>query len=91
MKRLEIIANQSVQDDVIDGLSRLIPELQYTLISPVHGSGLHKKKLGTVVWPEQNFILISYLEASDAEKARDFMEGLKRRFPEEGVAFFEMG
>ncbi len=91
MRRLEVIANQSVQDDIIEGLSAVVPGFQYTVISPAHGAGLRKKKLGTVVWPETNFVLVSYMDGSDAQAARGFLEDLKRRFPEEGIAFFDLG
>jgi hypothetical protein len=91
MKRLEVIANQSVREDLIEGLSAAIPRFQYTVISPVQGAGARKKKLGDGVWPEENFILISYLEADAAQAARAFLVRLVERYPDEGIAFFELG
>ena len=44
--RVEIVANQSVEDDIIELLEEEIPELEYTVIPTVHGQGLHTKKLG---------------------------------------------
>ena len=39
MYRVEIIANQSVQDDIIETLEENIPDFLYTLIPLVHGRG----------------------------------------------------
>ncbi len=91
MRRLEVIANQSVQEEVIEGLSAAVRGFQYTLITPAYGSGLRRKKLGDVVWPEVNFILVSYVDGADAPAARAFLEDLRRRFPDEGIAFFDIG
>jgi hypothetical protein len=91
MRRLEVIANQSVQVDLVEGLEAVVPRLQYTLISPVQGSGLRKKKVGDTVWPEVNFILISYMEDEYIGAARASLERLKERFPAEGIAFFDLG
>ena len=91
MRRLEVIANQSVQEDIIEGLAAAVPGFQYTLITPTYGAGLRRKKLGDVVWPEMNFILIAYMDGPEAETARGILAGLKQRFPEEGISFFDMG
>lgn len=91
MRRLEVIANQSVQEEVLEGLSSVVPGFQYTLLAPAYGSGMRRKKLGTVVWPEVNFVLVSYMDEADALSAREFLEDLQRRFPDEGIAFFVIG
>jgi len=44
-----------------------------------------------VVWPELNFLLIAYMDAESAGKARNVLAVLKERFPEEGISFFELG
>jgi len=84
MRRLEVIANQSVQDDLIEGLNAVIPDFQYTVVSPVQGVGKRSQKRGTVVWPELNFLLIAYMDAESADRARAVLAVLKERFPEEG-------
>lgn len=43
MVRCEIIANQSVQDEIVDLLEEYIPDVLYTMIPVVTGRG--KKKL----------------------------------------------
>ena len=65
--RIEIIANQSVQEDITELLELEIPEIEYTVIPTVHGRGRRTKKLGTSTWPEQNFVLFSYLDMTGAQ------------------------
>lgn len=44
--RIEIISNQSVQDDITELLEQEIPEIEYTVIPVVHGRGRRAKKTG---------------------------------------------
>ena len=68
MYRVEIISNQSVQDDIIELLEQEIPSLQYSILPDVQGRGNKAKKLGDTVWPEMNFILFAYVQEEDAKK-----------------------
>ncbi len=86
--RVEIIANQSVQEDITELLEQEIPEIEYTVIPTVHGRGKKTKKLGTTTWPEQNFALFAYVSLQDAQKARAIIDAVKLRFPGEGITFF---
>ena len=86
MTRLEVIANRSVQEDVIEALSKALDGLEYTVIPVAHGVGVRAKKLGTPVWPEENFVLVAYVER--AEPALEALRSLKRRFSREGISFF---
>ena len=86
--RAEIIANQSVQDDITELLEEEIQDIQYTLIPETHGKGGHTKKLGDTVWPEMNFVLITYVNKDDAVKIRSLVEKVKARFPKEGISLF---
>jgi hypothetical protein len=85
MKRLEVIANQSVRDEFMEELERALPSVEYTLVPIVHGKGKRKRKLGTRTWPETNFLILSYLEENDAKKAEEVVRAIVRRFPAEGV------
>ncbi|ULQ58727.1 hypothetical protein K7I13_09195 [Brucepastera parasyntrophica] len=62
MKRIEIFANRSVQDEIIGGLEDAITDFYYTLIPVVNGRGKCQYRLGTATWPEENFMIISYLD-----------------------------
>ena len=85
MKRLELIANQSVKEELLGALETAVPGLEYTLIPTVQGSGRSKKKLGTRTWPETNFLLVSYMGEAEAEGARGVVAAMLRRFPGEGI------
>ena len=86
--RVEIIANQSVEDDITDLLEHELPDIEYTVLPVVHGKGLRTKKLGTAIWPEQNFVLFSYISKENALKVKEIIAALKEKFPDEGISFF---
>jgi hypothetical protein len=88
MKRLELIANHSVEEDIVNSLEEKIRDFYYTKIPSVHGRGKSAYRLGTATWPEENFMLISYLEDQDARAAAALVEEVKRRFPGEGIKLF---
>jgi hypothetical protein len=88
MYRAELIANRSVLDETIECLERDVPGILYTLIPEVCGRGAENRKLGTVTWPELNFVLIAYVEDSDVGLVRESIRALKGRFPREGIKLF---
>jgi hypothetical protein len=90
MKRMELIANNSVKDEIINSLERKIRDFYYTLIPMVHGRGKNAYRMGTATWPEENFMLLSYLEDQDALMAEAVVEEVKLRFLEEGIKLFIM-
>jgi len=86
--RAEIISNQSVEDDIIELLEQEIPDIQYTILPDVHGRGANQKKLGSTVWPEQNFALYAYVDLAAAKKIKAIIKAVKNRFPKEGISVF---
>ena len=88
MYRAEIIANQSVQDDIIEVLEQYIPEILYTVTPLVHGRGGNGYKLGSSTWPETNFVLVSYIEDLEKDKVRTIINAVKEKFPDEGIKLF---
>ena len=88
MKRMELIANHSVENEIIDSLEEKIRDFYYTLIPKVHGRGKSAYRMGTATWPEENFMVISYLEDHNALAAAAVVEDVKRRFPGEGIKLF---
>ena len=90
MKRMELIANRSVEREIIEALEESIDEFFYTLIPELQGRGKTKYRLGTATWPEMNFLLISYLDDDAAAKAVTIIREVKERFPREGIKLFLM-
>ena len=85
MKRLELIANQSVKDELIEALENALPDIEYTLLPIVQGKGRRKRKEGTRTWPETNFLLISYMGEEDAVNAEAVIVKVRNLFPAEGI------
>ena len=86
--RMEIISNQSVEEDITDLLEQEIPEIEYTVVPVVHGRGVHAKKLGTTSWPETNFLLFAYIDEVAAKKAKAIISAVKKKFSGEGISLF---
>jgi hypothetical protein len=88
MYRAEIVANQSVQEDIIELLEQTIPDILYTIIPMVNGRGKKDRKLGTTSWPENNFLLFAYIEDKKIILIKAVIEAVKNRFPNEGIKLF---
>lgn len=90
MTRVEIIANQSVQPDLLEALERAVPRGSYTLWRDVLGRGSQGTRQGDAIWPERNIVLLAYIPDSAVMAVRASLAELKRRFPREGITLFEV-
>jgi len=90
MKRMELIANCSVENEIIEALETQVADFYYTILPQIHGRGKTKYRLGTATWPEMNFLLISYLDEENAAIAISAIQEVKSRFPREGIKLFVM-
>jgi hypothetical protein len=88
MKRMELMANKSVEKEIISALEAGILDFYYTLFPMVHGRGKMQYRLSTPTWPETNFLLISYLDDQDTETAKAVVAEIKSHFPKEGIKLF---
>lgn len=88
MYRVEIISNQSVQDDIIELLEQEIPEIQYTILPECQGRGNSSKKLGDSTWPEMNFVLYTYETEENAKKIKQIIQAVKEKFKNEGISLY---
>ncbi len=88
MYRAEIIANQSVQDEIIQLLEEHIQGILYTIVPLVNGRGKDSYKMGNSTWPETNFMLISYIADDDVEVVRAIIKAVKEKFSGEGIKLF---
>jgi len=90
MRRIEVIANRSVQDELVEALEGAIPDFFYSLVPLVHGRGHQRRRLGTATWPEENFLLLAYVPDAACRRAREVVAELKRKFPKEGIKVFSV-
>lgn len=88
MKRLEIFANRSVQEDLLEALHEAALAEYYSLIPLVHGVGKKGPRMGDSVWPEENFSLVIWCDSEEALLVAEVVKGIKGRFPDEGIRLF---
>lgn len=88
MIRMEIIANNTVEQDILDAIKETDPGLCYSRLGPVHGHGRQAPRQGDAVWPEENFLLILYCSEENARIYTRALKGIKKRFPREGIKLF---
>jgi hypothetical protein len=91
MKRVEIVANRSVEADLMDALANKKVAGHYTKIPEVHGVGSSGPRMGDHIWPEENFMLVVYCEEAEARKIREAVDEVKEFFADEGIKIFEIG
>ncbi|OQY32918.1 MAG: hypothetical protein B6241_09675 [Spirochaetaceae bacterium 4572_59] len=88
MTRLEIIANNTVEEDIREALNRVEKNFSYTRLNNVHGRGHSDPKRGDAVWPEENFVFIIYTGDETAMKFVDAIRKIKERFTREGIKVY---
>jgi len=88
MIRVEIFANQSMEELLIKNLETAIPGFLYSILPLAHGRGGESYKLGSSTWPETNVIIIAYTDDDKEERIRTVVDYLKEKFPTEGITMF---
>ena len=86
--RCEIIANQSVQEEITNLLEEKLPDFQYSVVEQTFGRGLRSRKLGSSVWPEMNFVLTAYVSKEELSIVTNVIESVKSVFQGEGIQLF---
>lgn len=88
MKRIELIANQSVEDDIFEAFEKRNIVKAFTKIPSVQGSGNNTPKRGDHIWPEENFLLLIFCEDSEAQLIEEAIRDVKAQFENEGIRLF---
>ena len=88
MIRLEIIANHSVEENILESLAKAGVGKYYTKYPTIFGVGSTGPRMGDPIWPEENFALVIWCEEEEARKIKRIVEGVKERFPDEGIKVF---
>jgi hypothetical protein len=88
MIRVEIVANRSVEENILEALAKEGVAKFYTKIPNVLGVGACGPRMGDAVWPEENFALIIWCEKDEAEGIERAIKKVKEKFPGEGIKLF---
>ena len=88
MRRVEIIANHSVEEDLFENFNKRGVVQVYTKIPNVRGVGTSGPRMGDHIWPEENFILIVYCDDNEVMSIQESIEDVKEFFPNEGIKMF---
>jgi hypothetical protein len=90
MIRIEIIANQSVEENILEAMAREQVGKFYTKIPNIYGVGSSGPRMGDAVWPEENFSLVIWCEEEEALGIRRAVSSVKEKFTDEGIKLFEL-
>jgi len=88
MIRVEIVANRSVEENILEALAKEGVAKFYTKIPNVLGVGACGPRMGDAVWPEENFALIVWCEQDEADGIERAIKRVKEKFPGEGIKLF---
>ncbi|MCF7928352.1 MAG: hypothetical protein K9L68_05220 [Spirochaetales bacterium] len=89
-KRIEIIANRSIQEDLFEAFEKREIVKHYTLVPVAFGVGRQGPRMGDHIWPEENFVLTVYCSEDEAQKIRETVNEIKNFFVQEGIKLFEI-
>jgi hypothetical protein len=90
MIRLEIIANHSVEENILEELHEKSVGTFYTKYPNILGVGSSGPRMGDAVWPEENFALVIWCEKLEAVAIERIVASVKEKFPDEGIKVFKL-
>ena len=90
MLRIEIIANHSVEENILEALAHDNVGKYYTKYTSIYGAGSSGPRMGDAVWPEENFVLVIWCEEEEARAIEKAVNFVKEKFPDEGIKLFGM-
>jgi hypothetical protein len=88
MIRIEIIANHSVEENILEALANEGAGKYYTRYPNILGVGSSGPRMGDAIWPEENFALVIWCEEEEARAIARATASVKDRFPDEGIKVF---
>ena len=88
MIRIEIVANHSVEENILDALKAEGVGKYYTKYPIIHGVGSSGPRMGDPVWPEENFAIVIWCDEEEAREIGRAVASVKDHFPDEGIKVF---
>jgi len=88
MTRIEIVANNSVEENILEAFAKEQVGKFYTKIPNVLGVGSSGPRMGDAVWPEENFALVIWCEEEEARGIQRAIDSVKAKFTDEGIKIF---
>jgi hypothetical protein len=88
MIRVEIIANQSVEENILEALAKENAGKYYTKYPNILGVGGCGPRMGDAIWPEENFALVIWCEKEEALAIQRAVMSVKQKYPNEGIKLF---
>jgi hypothetical protein len=88
MIRIEIIANRSVEENILEAMKVEGVGKYYTKYPTIHGVGSSGPRMGDPIWPEENFALVIWCDEEEAQGISRAVASVKEHFPDEGVKLF---
>lgn len=90
MTRIEIIANNSVEENILEALAEENAGKYYTKYPGVLGIGNAGPRMADAIWPEENFALVIWCEDNEARAVEQAVAKVKKQFPGEGIKMFSL-
>ena len=88
MIRIEIVANRSVEENILEAMKVEGVGKYYTKYPTIHGVGSSGPRMGDPVWPEENFSLVIWCDEKEAQGLLRAVASVKENFPGEGIKIF---
>jgi len=88
LKRVEIVANRSVEEDLMEAFLAAGIAQHYTKYPEVHGVGRSGPRMGDAIWPEENFVIVVWCKKKEREAIEEAVAKVKVKFPNEGIKIF---
>jgi hypothetical protein len=90
MIRVEIIANHSVEENILEAFQREGVAKFYTKYPSIFGVGSSGPRMGDAIWPEENFAIVVWCEREEADGIERAIATVKQHFPDEGIKLFKL-
>jgi hypothetical protein len=88
MIRVEIIANHSIEENILEAFQEHGVGKYYTKYPNIIGVGSSGPRMGDAVWPEENFAIVVWCDEEEALGIEQAAAQVKEKFPDEGVKVF---